>query len=336
MKNLNSRTTIILLTLIVAASGCVDSTQSSETSSSSVAIESFEVVPDPVFSTQEVTNRMRLKNTGGQMAENVEVRLFNIPFGSVNQQEWEGTRNIEFGSLRPADTENNIPATPKTQTVQLQPPQLERGVSIPYDIMARISYDYSTKGITEIQLMGEERFRSQNPGREQPTVDNTAGPVQIGIRTRTPIVFYEGGSTSSDLCITVTNNGEGTTYLNNQENTDKVEVTLRSPGSVQFRDTSPNLDKQGNPVTSEVDLISNQGLKCYRLEDFNFESTDIQKTLPITITADYGYFKETSSSVEVKGRGTSDDGSTSSTSDDGSGSENPSNNDDSGFLNPPE
>lgn len=334
MKGITSRSAIILLALIVAASGCVDSTQDSE-ASSSVSVESFEVVPNPVFSTQEVTARMRLKNTGEQTAEDVNVKLFNIPFGSVKKQEWEGTRNIEFGSLRSADPENNIPATPKTQTVQLQPPELERGISIPYDIMARVSYDYSTKGITEIQLMGEERFRSQSPGRSQPTVDNTAGPVQIGIRTRTPIVFYEGGSTSSDLCITVTNNGEGTTYLDNQENTDKVSLTLKSPGSVQFRDTAPNSEKLGNPITSEIDLISNQGLKCYRLEDFNFESTDIQKTLPITITADYGYFKETSQSVEVKGRGTSDS-STSSTSDEEDGSENPSGNDESGFLNPPE
>lgn len=303
--------------MVVLASACAhngSTSPSSTASTKAIQVVNFTAVPDTVFESQEPALRLNLKNVGSRQANSVEATLYNVPFGQPSERSWrvgdrsmpvtEEEKTFDFGTLRPANPEAGLPATPRSRTKTLTPPDLSEGERISYDFMARVFYRYSTRATTEIQLMGQQRFREQGRARSQPTMENSDGPVQMGIRTRTPIVFYGDGTTSSNLCLVVRNAGSGTvTWPNDRDTQEVVEVTIRSSGDMEFNSVS------GQP--NRVELIGNRGVKCYSVSGFeDFQSTDIQRTIPITFEADYGYYKSTESTITVRGRGGSSTGST--------------------------
>lgn len=316
---LNRNTAVILLGLVVVASGCASGeNDTGPASTQAVSVMNYSAVPGTVFDSQQTSLRLRLKNVGEGEATNVQAKIFGPPFGNPSEQEWKvmtvnpssegtGDRVIDFNTLRPADEEAGVPATPREGIVTLQPPNLDEGVTIPYDIFARVAYKYQNRGVTEIQLMGDQRYRKSNVERSQPTLENTDGPIHMEIRTRTPIVFYgEGQTTSSNLCVIVRNEGTGTPYMPSETTTDpsdsvlnKVQLTINSAGSIGFRPAGSSEAKEKTPV----DLVGNKGIQCFEFTNLQEEFTtdNIQKTLPITLEADYNYYKETQTSVTVKG-----------------------------------
>lgn len=303
----NRNAGLVLLSLVVLASGCAHTTTGTDApSTQAIEAVNFTAIPDTVFEGQEPTLRLTLKNTGSFKATNVRAMLFNVPFGQPSQREWGiDSRKIDFGTIRPADEEAGLPAVPKERTVTVTPPDLSDGETIPYDFMARIFFNYRSRATTEIILMGQKRFRKTGRERSQPTMENSDGPIQMEVRTRTPIVFYGDGTTSSNLCLIVKNAGDGTpTWPGKPGLENEIELRIKSPGNINFKaigDNQPN----------KVELVGKRGIKCYKLEEFNFQSTDIQRTIPITFDALYGYKKQTQTSITVKGRGSS---STSTTS----------------------
>lgn len=294
----NKSAALILLSIVVLASGCVqDGPEDEAASTQAVQVVNFTAIPDTVFESQEPTLRLTLKNTGSTKATEADATLFNVPFGQPEQRQWAvSSKKFDFGTLRPRDDEAGLPATPKERTKTVTPPDLSEGETIPYDFMTRIFFKYSNSATTEVQLMGQKRFRDTGTARARPDIDNTDGPVQMEIRTRTPIVFYGDGTTSSDLCVIVRNEGTGTpTWPNDRSQEGVVELDIKSSGSMSF-DT---LEGQAN----RVELVSNRGIKCYRVTGFeDFSSTDIQRTIPITFEASYGYKKQDQTSITVKGR----------------------------------
>ncbi|MFB6190470.1 MAG: hypothetical protein ABEJ91_02765 [Candidatus Nanohaloarchaea archaeon] len=311
----NNSTALVLLSIAVLASGCAHTgtNQDKAASTQAVKVVNFTAIPDTVFESQEPTLRLMLKNTGSVKATGVDATLFNVPFGKPAQRQWAvDSRKFEFGTLRPRNKEAGLPATPKERTKTVTPPDLADGETIPYDFMARIFFKYKTRATTEIQLMGQKRFRDTGAARARPAIENSDGPIQMEVRTRTPIVFYQDGTTSSNLCLIVRNEGVGTpTWPNDRSQENVVELQIRSSGSMNFK----TLDGQAN----RVELVGNRGIKCYEISGFeDFSSTDIQRTIPITFEASYGYKKQAQTSITVKGRGTSSTSSTSSNTDDGS------------------
>lgn len=311
----NNSTALVLLSIVVIASGCAHTGTSEDTEASTQAVQvvNFTAIPDTVFESQEPTLRLTLKNTGSVEATEADATLFNVPFGQPEQRQWAvSSRKFEFGTLRPRNEEAGLPATPKERTKTVTPPDLSDGETIPYDFMTRIFFKYSSRATTEIQLMGQKRFRDTGAARARPDIENSDGPIQMEVRTRTPVVFYQDGSTSSNLCLIVRNEGTGTpTWPNDRSQEDVVELQIRSSGSMSFE----TLEGQAN----RVDMVGNRGIKCYEISGFeDFSSTDIQRTIPITFEADYGYKKQAQTSITVKGRGTSSSSSTSSGDDDGS------------------
>ncbi len=317
----NRNTVIVLLALVVLASGCTDSTNTEgPAGTQAVQVVNYSAVPDTVFDSQQMNLRIRVKNVGDRDDRKAKVKIFGPPFGSSGNQEWSvdsinpgssGDRVIDLGRLRSADEEAGVPATPREGIVTLTPPDLEDGVQIPYDFFARLAYEYQNRGVTEIQLMGDERYRDSSVTRAQPTLQNTDGPIHMEIRTKTPIVFYGGGqSTNSNLCIIVRNEGTGTPFLGSttptpdENNVDKVQLTLSSPGNIGFSPVSGSSSGGGSSTTVKVDLVGNRGMECFEFTNLQseFQTSDIEQTLPITLRADYNYYTETQTSATVKGR----------------------------------
>lgn len=293
MVEYNRNLMIGMLAVVVFAAGCTQTGGDagvSQTPNTGISILSFDAFPNEVPGDTTVQVEMEIQNTGGQTAENVEAELFNIPFDGGNS--W----NIESGpsdnlDLESSDPQAGVPSSPRTLTWTVNSPGGPENTRIPYDIYADVEYDYSTVATTELQIMSQERFRNTGATRGQPTVDNSVGPVQMDVRTRSPIVYYAGGeSTSPRFCVVVRNTGQGTPVVDGEEDT--VELSITSTGQLSVQ---PEDDDAGQEV--EVDLVGNRGVACY--ETSGALETDRQVTLPISMTADYSYNTETSTSVTV-------------------------------------
>lgn len=305
-----------MLSLVVIASGCAHTAggdTESEASSTSVSIQNFSATQTEVFSDQPARLELTLINDGGATAEDTVARIFNVPFESdsgSNNNVWklDGDRSISFGELQPADPENNLPAREHTQYWTLTSPNLEDGVTIPYQFMTEVYYKYQTRGTSSITLMSQQRFREEG-NAARPTLDSTDGPIQLEVRTRSPIVFYPGdeGNRQTEMCVIVRNEGTGTPFLHsqaydsgeydvNEDSSNRVRLRVPDQGGIEF---SPS-DGSGN--TAVVEILGNRGIQCFTINVDNWEDgLGPQQEVPIVLEADYGYSKETSASLTVQG-----------------------------------
>lgn len=313
MKDLpTSKAGLVILSLAIIVSGCASGEENTSevtvSQTSGVEITRFAASPSELFGGQKMNLELNLKNKGGQNAQNVKARLYNVPFsGSRSWSISSGNQKVSFDNLGAPDPDADTPSLTVPKTWTLTAPTLQSGVTIPYDFFVRVFYKYETTGTTNIQVMSDERFRESGAGRSKPTLDNSGGPIQMEVRTRTPIVFFSSsGSDStetSEFCVIVKNVGGGTpfhptegvnngNYAVNDNNLDEVVLKVQSSGStVSFESTE-----------KKVDLIGGRGVACYTMKANFVSSQDIQRTIPITMTAEYGYYKDSQTSVTVKGR----------------------------------
>ncbi len=311
MKLQKNRAVLGLIALVVVAAGCTDTggdTEVTVTPDQGMTIQEFSAFPSTVTSPSgspaTVNLRAVVQNTGGADAENVQMRIFNVPFGG--SPSWSvsngndlsgGKKGMTFGggTLTAPDPDNGVPSTPREDSMDLEAPGLDSGTVIPYEFLAELQYDYQTTGISQIQLMSEERFQDTGASRTEASIDTSAGPIELDVRTNTPIIFYSGSNTASQLCVIVSNKGSGTPTAEGAKVSNSYS---EADNAVELTVSAPNAISQ---TTKKVDLVGNRGVECF---DFNsgLASPDLQTTVPVTTTAKYRYTKETSTSVTVKGQ----------------------------------
>ena len=303
---------LIISTIVVA--GCADNSDSGVTVSQTggVEIEGFTSSPSEIFEGQLTTLELQLRNVGGTEADHVVARLFNREFTSSSDT-WNvqgegsdvGELKRKYRSNLPApDPQSDAPAISVPLTWNLEAPDLDISQTVPYDFNARVFYQYETTANSEIQIMSNDRYNELGTSRSQPDLENTGGPIQVDVRTRTPIVFTNSGQDTQPVPIRVviTNEGSGTPFLPSaysdeeynvgEEESERVELEIEAAGSaVEF-------DSNQQPVR----LVNGEGVKSFTMNVERISDQDIQQTIPITVTADYGYYKDTSTSVTVNGR----------------------------------
>lgn len=315
MQLSSNKTGLILLTLIVVVSGCADNSNQSDVTVSQtegVAIEGFSASPSEIFEGQLTTVELQLRNKGGTEAENVVARLFNRQFTN-DDSTWniqgegnstEDLKNKPFGNLASPDPQTDAPAISVPRTWNLEAPDLKVAQQVPYDFHTRVFYQYSTTANTDIQVMSNDRYNELGTSRSQPDLSNTGGPVQIDVRTRTPVVFTSAGQDTQPVPIrvVVTNEGSGTPFLPSayedesydvsSDDTEKVELEVEAAGnSVSFDSNEQN-----------VRMVNGEGVKSFTMNVERISDRDIQETVPITVTANYGYYQDTSTEITVNGR----------------------------------
>lgn len=304
---------IALLSLVVVVSGCAHiANQGSTSSTASVSVQNFSAFPSQVFDGQQTRLTMTLINDGEANAEDVSARLFNVPFSGDNSWGLGDNRTVTFGDLEPADPENNLPARESTRDWTLDAPELDQGVTIPYQFISRVYYKYQTRGTTSITLMDQQRYRDQGSA-SRPVLETTAGPIQMEIRTRSPIVFYpeDEGSRTTEMCVIVRNEGDGTPFLHNDdtyddssgeydvddENSNRVKLRIPDQGRIKF---TPSEGSGEN--TAVVEFFGNRGISCFKIEVEGWDQgVGPQEEVPLVLETDYGYYKETDVSVTVEG-----------------------------------
>jgi hypothetical protein len=310
---MENREILMALSLVVIASGCAHTASTGDTATSaSVTISNFSAFPSTVIAGESSRLAMTLVNDGDSTATEVQARIFNVPFESdtdSGQNEWEitnGDRVIDFNTLEPADPEANLPARERTREWAMEAPDLQEGVTIPYQFISRVAYKYDTRGTSRITLMSQDRYREEGAG-SRPVLDTTSGPVQMEVRTRSPIVFYPGEERQTEMCIIVRNQGSGTPFHPDADNfdlsddeTNVVTVTVPDQGSIDF--SPAESEEVVGDQTVRVELFGNRGIGCFNINVDNWNAgVGPQTETPITATAEYGYYKETRSTVTVEG-----------------------------------
>jgi hypothetical protein len=318
MIELNKNRAIVgIIGLVVLASGCTNTgggtSDVSYTPNTGVTVEEFSAFPTQVFSGDGTDLSATLRNTGEVTARHVTLQITNVPFGTNpgwTNDDGSGSPQL-FGTgtdLSPGNPDTGVPPSPVTDSAALTAPSLGEGVTISYDFVGELAFDYRTEAVSEIEVVSESQYRQQGLSRGQPSVDNSAAPVKIGVRSSTPIIVQDDdGTISSPICVTVRNSGSGVPTLNAESNTDsyisngnrnpdealnKVELTVNFPGL--------------GSSTSVVELRGNSGVECFEFGSNGAFSqptdSEVGTTYPVQITANYRYEKDTSTSVTVQGQ----------------------------------
>lgn len=333
--NSKEKTVLAIMFFAVIVSGCTGGGNSEETSSTmALQVNEFSAFPNPTPGDQNTRFRMQVQNVGDSEAVNVSARLYNPPFAddSSDEKTWRDTdsddrdisesdRTLHFGSLN--EPNDQTPSVPGTQTVTFVSPNLSEGRQISYDMNSYLMYEYNTEATTEIQIMSGDRYREAGSPSGTATLDNSQGPIQMEIRTPTPIRFYDVADqdyVTRELCVIVRNqgngvpfndvqyegedNGDGTGYdiAAVQSNKSQVNVDIEDIGSVEFRQTDSDDDWGANQPAQEVEILNGRGINCWDMNVSVGSSAQLQRTVPLTLRADYGYRQSAKTTATVEGR----------------------------------
>ena len=308
---------LALVGAILITSGCMNG-GSGEASTEAVSINEFSITPNPSPGGEQATIQMQLENAGNAVATDVRADLFGPTISSDDARTWnasEGT-TMEFNDLQPAA--DNQPAIPQQDSLTFVTPELDDGRDLPYDFNAQLFYGYETTASTSLQVMSQERYQESGSSQQQTSASNSDGPIQIDVQGSTPIVFQsEQGERTQDLCITVTNRGNGLPFnpgalpaesSSDIEDDDRnnIELEIEDVGNIIFtpQDDGEHSNDDESGVVTTVDIIGNEGFHCFTMTAASLgDVTTLEQTASIEIEARYGYREETSTSVTVEGRG---------------------------------
>ncbi len=315
MKTNKTALAIIAITVIVA--GCTDGGGDESASTTGVQITNFSATPSQTFGGQSTQLSMAVSNQGGVNADNSYAKLYQAPIGDTEGQ-WsfesdDGSAIVDVGTVRAGDPENNVPPQTKRQNWALNAPNLG-AQSIDYNFQTRLFYDYETQATTQIELVQNDEYIQGDYSPSRPTTSNTDGPIQIEVNTRTPVRYYSDDGIDSDLCVTVRNEGQGTPLapsisdyiervndnegsaiedINVDSGRDKVKISVRDSAGVDF-------GGDDNSVSHQVSLVGSRGNHCFDPSLPEPSAFSITQTVPITVTAEYGYYTDSSTTVTVE------------------------------------
>ncbi|QKQ98867.1 hypothetical protein GKQ38_05080 [Candidatus Nanohaloarchaea archaeon] len=301
---------LVLLSLIVVVSGCTDSSQNGSVTvsqTSGIEIMSYQATPDTLSGGQTATLQMNIKNRGGVDAQNVQAHLTNPEFGSdsglwsVSNGAWKDG----FDTLRGPNPESGQSALTRTIQWSVTAPNKNNQIPIDYSFDTDLFYKYQTQAVTQMRLVNTNSVEGQ-PTRTTPQIENTGGPIQLGLQATSPVIFTEsgGGSTKSmPFCITMQNVGAGTPFLYNQSKVDGtayrgVNDDITNKIKLHIETSSSFIDFSKNTVTKE--LIGSPPSTCVNMNASYVSTSEGSTTSPITITAEYGYRLQDSTSITLK------------------------------------
>lgn len=297
---------LLFLALTFVLSGCIfgdgedGDTDTESTIKKGLEVTNFTSDFTDLKTGQQTNLKLSMKNVGGKKAKDIRAKLYNVPFGECTTC-WDllyasppcGGLGNKWGCPEDlSSSQNSLTEGESTVQWQVKTPDLDRGTSIPYEFYSRIYYMYETEGTSQFTIMtGEEYQSTDDPSRDYPEVDNSDGPIHISIKSKEPSVVYKGQE-NINFCVEVENVGEGTPYSNDAP---VQQIDDKDVGQV---DVSIEFGDMGES-TEQVKIISDKGMFCKR---FDVGNVEIRKTPTVTITAEYGYYKDSSLNLDVTGK----------------------------------
>lgn len=325
MSIAENKTVLILLFVTLIVSGCTGGSEEETSSTAALQVNEFSAFPNPVPGDQSTRFRMQLENVGDHDAENVEAFLFNPPFAdeSGDDNSWRDSdgedvsddyRTLEFSNM---DAPGDTPSTPSTQTVTFTSPDISEGRNNNYAMRSHIFYKYGTDATTEIRVMGDDAYREAASPQGTASMENDNGPVQMEVRTPTPIPIYDDGADTveKELCVVVRNQGNGVPFADEDgdafdggdydrdevsDNTNHVKLSIENVGRLSFRaDEGGDYSEDVSSQTEEI--IGGRAVSCWDMQ-VDTGGSSLDTTVPLVIESTYFYRQEDSTSVTVQGR----------------------------------
>ena len=207
---------LLTLVLIVIVSGCTGTDifpNNSAPAGNGVRIISFEPELSSIYSGEETTFMLKIKNMGSFAATGTV---------KIDLSEWRGqcsTNQVrDFSNLIAPDSEVGTEGEEATFTWKCTAPDIENegseGLHIPYEPRAVVTVkgarSLTSKSVTLVPT--KELLDIQNSGSALPSelVSKSASPVDIDIKVKGPVRLMTGtNSISFPVTITVTNVGGG-------------------------------------------------------------------------------------------------------------------------------
>lgn len=306
-----NKTLLFLLLSILAVSGCVAIGPTTKaTGAYGVTITDFYSSSAEVEGKNKTVRiSMEIENKGGNNISSALGCLLGSDLGGeTKNMMWSNESNIcqpLTKKLSAADTEKNLAGGAAKFSWTLKSPWLPHPMTRKDMFTGRIYYPYKSRTIANVWIYSEAELEAARQRKESvPTslyTTKTVGPVDISLNTPQPITYYSAGDTLT-LKITLSNIGGGVVFdpagfswsaLSSPSLTDKtnkIAINYNHPSDLEpvACDNSAEL-KKGDTVTVSCDFKMNKAITT-------------KQGYPITVSADYGYYVDSSLSITVKGK----------------------------------
>jgi hypothetical protein len=316
---------LLAIILVLLASGCTTSTV---TTGNGVVIESFDSGGiTEVYPGEPITFHLKVMNTGSVEATNVFGELLGLDEDwatSSGPSSISGNKVLN-GEILPRETScqytnagsGNDLAPPDpiygtegqvTEcTWMYKTPDIPQGMNPTYDITARLYYTYRTDLIESFSILSTAQLKEYiQQGRTVPanTASSTRSPVTITAESRSPIRFWSESGIDFPLAITVSNTGGGMACLEGRckKASDGGNVWNKVVLKIEPMGDGLSLGDECSQYASgaEIEVWPNRDntiicdIKVSQVSDI----VGVQERM-LKISAEYGYFIDAQSSIEV-------------------------------------
>ncbi len=314
---------IIAIIAVVIISGCTGGTGAIVNPNAGVVINNFVSTPSEVLEGDPVVFEAEIQNVGGTTARSTTIELFGVE-GTWRNRDGsviESTLPEEFGRLDPAIVERNLPGDMRIKQWEIVPPAIGQGITVPFSIETRVTYDYNTSGFLQVVAITEDEFqrqRIQGVSPNPPVVQNSAGPIQLTVPTADQYQYIVVDTTSDEdtfvypFRIRFTNAGTGFPVTEEAEGFIggggrlSGTIQLLGPG-VEFEDclgvsgeTEINLDD--TDVLPRIREDQTTDVACSVRFDLDTWRTRPTDTVTFLFNIFYTYYERAQLTVTVVGR----------------------------------
>ncbi len=289
-----------IISLILISSGC---TGPLITGGNGVVIEHFAPYFLEVNSGEDVQFNLRIRNTGTADADIKEIKLTGVSWPGIGLGTSETCDNIK-GRLSGAVPSENIRGESRACYWKTKAPgNIPLNIQRKYHPIARITYGYKTTTIQSITIgTADELRRIMDSGRSLPseTTTTTSGPLAISIKAKSPIKLSDSGqSVTFPIEISITNLANG------------IVCETSDCRSGSWNKFILNIDLDTDMVLKECSEQQVLGLERGQTQvigcklqisgfgGFGVLEDRYQKL--ITVSAEYGYIVEKSTTITVTG-----------------------------------
>ncbi len=293
---------ILAIFMIIAVSGCVEEQQVSGPRGYGLEIVNFTSNLYEVYSDKTVIITMQVENHGEtKIDKDYGLALLIIP------SDWDVTQEKNQAYKKDITFEDELTGTAAgTEFFRwtVKSPPLAQGLTRTDTITGRIYYDYETSATGNIWIYPEsEAFSDQEKNVQLNTLsyEKSRGPIDIDISVMPDPVLVYYDQELFTLTITLTNIGDGVVYA-----PDEITSTIydldddkRNVIDLDIR-LGDNLDIEDNSCYQDVTFFGDTATVICDIEVEDAPSTKQQ--FPITVTANYGYYKDEDIEVTTIGR----------------------------------
>ncbi|MBN2043230.1 MAG: hypothetical protein JW754_05510 [Candidatus Aenigmarchaeota archaeon] len=288
------------LFVILAVSGCTSLPfiGGGISAGNGLVIEEFKTDFSEVKAGEPFKIMLKVRNKGTSFARNVVVDLSNS-----EELQCMGGCNF-YTPISPPDPESGTEGESRTCTWNCRAPyDIPYGMSVTYNPLVRITYQYTSDIVRTITLASQDEVRNlQDMGRSLSIdpVSTSSGPVSLDLKLHSPVRYWmDQGLISSPMSIDIMNTGGGITCYPDcfdQNGWNKISIYSQNfLGDILIDECDVGI---GSPITLWEG--KSRTIRC-NLQIMNMPMTFGQTKKTINMKAEYYYMVTANTAVKAAG-----------------------------------